>query len=169
MNYKVKYSEQYVRERIAQAAKQLRDKGILTDDTVYLIMMNGGIWFAMHLFDCLGDMNNAVYMIKGHSYSGQNRGELQWDYIPEMHLEGKRVVVLDDICDSGATINAIYHYFHDQVASIHFVTLLQRANTQLEEEISLYSCIHDDSKDFFVGCGLDDNEMGRMLPYIGVC
>lgn len=169
MKYKVKYSEQVVRESIARMADQLRQQGVLADDVVYLVMMNGGTWFASHLFDCLGDMENEVHWIKGHSYNGQERGELKWDYLPKFNVQGKRLVVLDDICDSGATINAIYHYFQGAAAKITFVTLLQRANTQVEKGIDIYSCIMDDSEDFFVGCGLDDNDTGRMLPYVGVC
>lgn len=167
--YRIKYTESFVRERIAETAHRLQQEGILNDQVVYLVMLSGGIWFAQHLMDSLGTISNAIYYVKGHSYRGKERGEFVWDYLPQMDIQGKQVVVLDDICDSGATTNALFHYLTDAKASrIEFVTLLQRATAQLDNGIRVHTCIMDDSKDFFVGCGLDDNDLCRNLPYVGV-
>ena len=169
MKYDVKYNEQTVRERIAATANALRKKGILTEDTVYLVMLNGGLWFATHLFDALGGVGNKVFMIKGHSYTGVERGEFLWDCLPdEQEVTCRKLVILDDICDSGATINIIYRFFKTKAERITFVTLLERTTRQIDADVELYSCIQDDSQDFFVGCGLDDNETSRFLPYVGV-
>ncbi len=166
--YEIKYSEQTVALAIKEMANRLKEDGVFTEDSVFLIMLGGGLWFATHLFDNWGRMNNEVYFLKGHSYNACNRQQFTWDYMPDVDFTGRHLVVLDDICDSGATVRHIYDLLRDKAASVRFVTLLERMPSRLPQEIKLYSCIRDDSTDFFVGCGLDDNDKGRMLPYVGI-
>ena len=168
--YPIRYDAPTVAQHIAQTARTLQAQGVLTDETVYIVLMNGGCWFAMHLFDCLGDMHNAVYFVKAHSYDGAERGALSWDYLPEMDLKDKQVVILDDICDSGETIEACYRYLTEAYSprSVKALTLLRRSTTRVSDGIELYSCIVDPTESFFVGCGLDDYGLGRMLPYVGI-
>ena len=63
---------------------------------------------------------------------------------------------------------SLYHFLQPKAAKVSFFTLLKRSFAVVEDGIELYTCIEDDSHDFFVGCGLDDNGLYRMLPYVGV-
>ena len=166
----VKYEAAFVSERLKQTVKELQTRGVLNDSVVYVVMMNGGVWFAMHVFDCMPDMRNQVYFMKGHSYNGIIRERLIWDYFDIPSLEGRDVVVLDDICDTGNTSRAILKMLQRRKAkSVHFFTLLSRTTTDTSGLV-LDSCIVDDSDDFFYGCGLDSQgSCDRMHPYIGVC
>ncbi len=170
MTYPVKYSEAEVLTAIHSTAKALQQNGIINDQTVYVVLLNGGVWFASHLFDCIGETANEVYYVKCHSYEGAERRELVWDYIPKMDLKGKQVLICDDICDSGQTATEAVRYLKNelQAADVQVVTLLSRTSTRLPDDIGLTSSIIDPSDDFFVGCGLDDNHRSRMLPYIGI-
>ncbi len=169
MDYRVKYTASQVAAAISKAVSSLQAEGILAQDTVYIVLMNGGTWFASHVFDRLEEPHNEVYYVKLHSYEGTNSGTIHWDYLPEMKLTGRNMVVLDDICDTGKTDAAFYQYLQTcSPRSVCFFTLLKRTTTRLPEEIPLYACIEDNSADFFVGCGLDDNAHGRLLPYIGI-
>ena len=169
MGYKVKYTTAQVNEAMDKTVSRLRNEGVLTSDTVYIVLMNGGTWFASHVFDRLGEPMNEVHYVKLHSYEGMSSGDIHWDYLPDMNLTDRDVVVLDDICDTGKTNKALYQHLQTRhPRSVRFLTLLKRATTCLPSEIRLYSCITDDSADFFVGCGLDDNGLGRLLPYVGV-
>ncbi|MBQ7192236.1 MAG: hypothetical protein IJS00_05115 [Paludibacteraceae bacterium] len=167
MSYPIKYSSATINDAIQTMAKQLVANQIVTDQTVFIVLLNGGVWFASHLFDALGDLPNEVYYAKCHSYDGQTRKELMWDYQPQMNITGRDVVVLDDICDSGQTATAVVRALQQSVKSVAVVTLLKRETTHIND-IPLYSCITDHTDDFFVGCGLDDNGRNRMLPFIGI-
>lgn len=157
-----------VRKSIQTKVAELREEGIINDSTVFLVMLNGGVWFASHVFDEIPDMMNEVYYIKGHSYHGQSHGELVWDYLPKMDISNRQVLVLDDICDTGNTTSAIYEALRPMAREVLFFTLLRRSTCHIREGLTLYSCIEDDSEDFFVGCGLDDYDRARMLPFVGV-
>lgn len=166
----VKYSAAQVAEALKAKVSELQTKGVLNDSVVYVVMMNGGVWFATHVFDCMPDMKNEVYFMKGHSYNGFIRERLIWDYFDIPNLEGRDVVVLDDICDTGNTSRAILKQLqHRKAESIRFFTLLSRTSTDTTGLV-LDSCIVDDSDDFFYGCGLDScGNADRFHPYIGVC
>ncbi len=168
MQYPVKYSEAAVQEAIDRVYAQISP---LAENTIFLVLMNGGVWFSHELFRRFGRENLTVYYAKVSSYEGKEQGELDITYLPQIRFAGANVIVLDDICDTGNTINCIYQYVTPhQPASIRFATLLERKGmSNLLPEIELITGIQDDSKDFFVGCGLDDNDKGRTLPYVGVC
>ncbi|MCQ2348835.1 MAG: hypothetical protein MJZ65_06615 [Paludibacteraceae bacterium] len=169
MKYPVKYSKAHVAAAIRKMAHKLKNEQIVNDNTIYLVMLNGGVWFAMKLFEQMGNMDNEVYFIKGHSYDGTNRQTFTWDYMPEIDLAGRDVVVIDDICDSGETLKQVYMQLKDQVHSVTMVTLMLRTPRALDAAIPLYTCIEDGSSKFFVGCGLDNRHHGRLLEYVGVC
>jgi len=169
MGYTVKYPAARISEAMDKTVSRLQEQGVLSRDTVFIVLMNGGSWFASHVFDRLAEPDNTVYFVKIHSYDGTASGTIHWDYLPEMDINARDVVVLDDICDTGKTDIALYQFLlRLQPHSVSFFTLLKRTTTSLPEEIKLYTCLVDDSSDFFVGCGLDDNGKGRLLPYVGV-
>ena len=166
----VKYDKAFVAERIQTKVNELRAKGVLNDGVVYLVMMNGGVWFAVHVFDCMENVNAPVYFVKGHSYQGSQQGVFEWDYFEVPDLAGRDVVVLDDICDSGNTSRAVLAKLQEyHPRSVRFFTLLCRSCTNTEGLV-LDTCIVDDTKDFFYGCGLDSHDsFDRFHPYIGIC
>ena len=166
----VKYDSAFVMERIQTTVNDLKQKGILNDDVIYVVMMNGGVWFAVHLFDCLESIHNQVYFVKAHSYQDAQQNELVWDYFNLPDIEGKDIVVLDDICDTGNTSRAILRKLEQSHPhSVRFVTLLTRTSTDTTG-LDLTSCIVDDSKDFFYGCGLDSHgNHDRFCSFIGIC
>jgi len=167
--YKCKYPRLKVALKIRQMAKKLQKEQLVNDDTVFMVMLSGGVWFSNQLFNRLGDIPNEVFYIKGHSYKGKDRGKFEWDLMPDVNLSNRDVVVIDDICDSGETLKAVYQELQNRVRSIQAVTLLKRLPCPVEVGMPVWACIEDESKDFFVGCGLDDSGRGRLLQQICVC
>ncbi len=165
--YPVKYSAQEVSAAIDRLAQTV----VINENTVFLVLMNGGAWFAHELIRRFGNTPVREEFAKVSSYSGQQRGNLKITYIPDVDWQDKEVIVLDDICDSGNTLNNIHAWLKDKhPQDIRFITLLARKGRYtLDEGVKLTVGIEDDSDDFFVGCGLDDNNMARNLPYVGVC
>ncbi|MBR1564708.1 MAG: hypothetical protein IJ650_05110 [Paludibacteraceae bacterium] len=165
--YKIKYSK----EEVSAVIDKLAESVVLKENTVFLVLMNGGAWFAHELISRFGNTPVREEYAKVSSYAGQTRGSLKVTYLPEIDWEGKEIIVLDDICDSGNTLNNIHAWLQTKnPADVRFITLLARKGRYtLDEGVKLTAGILDESEDFFVGCGLDDNSMARNLPYVGVC
>lgn len=163
--YRIKYSSNTVQKAINDIAEKVH----ITDNSYLLILMNGGMWFAHELIRRFLTPPPFVNVIKISSRVGKEQSDLKIEYLPLMNLEGKDVIVVDDICDSGITLNAISDWLAEQhSASQTFVTLIKRKGGHLREDINLITGIVDDSGDFFVGCGMDNNGKDRYLPYLGV-
>lgn len=166
MNYRVKYSPEQVSEAIGRLQTDL--KSYLTAHTIVVVVMDGGIYLSSRLLFDLSVPVNIRY-VKATSYSGKQQGAI---HIAENSLgdvRGCRVIVIDDICDTGHTVNKLHHLLMERGAeAVEYFTLLKRSCAKTDEGVSLHYGIEDDTTDFFVGCGLDDNGVGRNLPYVGV-
>lgn len=83
-------------------------------------------------------------------------------------VAGRHVILVEDILDSGVTLNYLKQYLEvRQTASIRIVTLLDKPARRKAELYADYSCFEVPDA-FVVGYGLDYNERYRNLPYIGV-
>ncbi len=150
--YHIKYSKQEVAAAISRIAAETK----VSDNSVLLVVMNGGVWFSHQLMCKLQPVPSEVEYVKLSSYKGFNRGKISQDYLPDTDFAGKDVIVVDDICDSGATLNMIDEWLKSlRPASVQFRTLISRKGYQLNEGMDFKTGIEDDSQDFFAGCGMD--------------
>ena len=95
-----------------EISEQLRDKNPL----VYTVM-NGGLIFAGKLLPQL-DFPLELAYLHASRYGMETVGtRLDWRVRPTQKLEGRQVLVLDDILDEGHTLNAILEYLRDEGAA----------------------------------------------------
>ena len=82
-------------------------------------------------------------------------------------IAGRHLILVEDILDSGVTLNYLKHYLEvRQPASIRIATLLDKPARRKADLYADYACfVVPDA--FVVGYGLDYNERYRNLPYIG--
>ena len=83
-------------------------------------------------------------------------------------IEGKDVIIVEDILDSGVTLGYLSKYLMNRKpASLTIVTLLDKPTRRKAEVYAKYSGFEVPDA-FVVGYGLDYAEKYRNLPYIGV-
>ena len=83
-------------------------------------------------------------------------------------IEGRHLILVEDILDSGVTLNYLKNYLMvRRPASITIATLMDKPARRKAEIFADYSCFEIPDA-FVVGYGLDYNERYRNLPYIGV-
>lgn len=106
----------------------------------------------------------AVSSYKGTSSTGAV--EIQKDL--SQSIEGRHIIMVEDILDSGITLNYLQGYLSNRkAASITIATLLDKEANRKAPVFARYSCF-DVPDEFVVGYGLDYNEEYRNLPFIGV-
>ena len=83
-------------------------------------------------------------------------------------IEGRHLILVEDILDSGVTLNYLKNYLMvRKPASITVATLMDKPARRKADIYADYSCFEVPDA-FVVGYGLDYNERYRNLPYIGV-
>lgn len=106
----------------------------------------------------------AVSSYKGTSTTGAV--EIQKDL--GQNIEGRHIIMVEDILDSGITLNYLQSYLSTRnPASLTIATLMDKPSRRKAPVYARYSCFEVPDA-FVVGYGLDYNEAYRNLPYIGV-
>ena len=104
------------------------------------------------------------------SYQGTESREMVVKQDISGDIEGRHVVILEDIFDTGNSLNFTYnHLLAKKPASLKICTLLdkpERRNPAVKLEADMVGFVVPD--EFVVGYGLDYNELYRNLPYVGV-
>ena len=105
------------------------------------------------------------------SYSGTNStGTMRVKQDLSADIKGRHVLILEDIFDTGNSLNYTYNYLlTKEPASLKICTLLDKPERR-KEGITLKADYTGFTipNEFVVGYGLDYNERYRNLPYIGI-
>ena len=167
------YNHFEVKQAIIRLANQvyqlIERKG--AENCIFVTVMEGGSYLAHKILDKLAPdmlMNLETVEIKVTSYRGHERSYIQDVYLPEMNCEGKTVIVVDDFCDSGSTLNHLLLTYKGKLKAddVQFVTLLARKRRKVLMDLKLWYGIEDVTRNFYIGCGLDDNGKSRYLDRI---
>jgi hypoxanthine phosphoribosyltransferase len=88
---------------------------------------------------------------------------------PNLDLRNRKILVIEDIIDSGSTINLINDYLKkQQVKSIKIITFLIKKTKKQVKTTPKIDWFGFEIEDLFVvGYGLDYEETLRNLPYVG--
>lgn len=135
---------------------------------VFLLVLKGSIFFGADLLRLIRlDCELITVRAKSYGNAMQSSGKVNLDLLDE-NLEGKDVIVIEDIIDSGLTLKKIYLSLETQKpASIETVTLLSKPDMNKTDIQVKYVGIEIEPR-FVIGYGLDYAEKGRQLPGIYV-
>ena len=86
----------------------------------------------------------------------------------ETSIKNRDVILVEDIIDSGYTLDAIVHLLRKRGAkSVEIVTLLDKKERRVKQ-VDVKYVGFDVPDEFVIGFGLDYDEYYRNLPYVGV-
>ncbi|HZH74013.1 MAG TPA: hypoxanthine phosphoribosyltransferase [Mariniphaga sp.] len=147
-------------EKMAEAMNQdLADKNPL-----FICILNGSFMFAAELYKRIELIETEISFVKLASYDGdETSGEIKQLIGLNEKIEGRTVVILEDIVDSGLTIDHIHEQLHHlNPREVLTATLLLKPDA-LKKEVQLDYVGMEIPNDFIVGYGLDYNGYGRNL------
>lgn len=132
-----------------------------TDIPVLLCVLNGSILFTAELMKRL-DFRCEIVSIKLSSYQGTvSSGKVRQVMGMTGSVEGKRVIIVEDIVDSGSTIVDLKRILEEKGAKESKVCTLLFKPDALKKEVKLDYVAMEIPNDFIVGFGLDYDEIGR--------
>ncbi|MGP1588344.1 hypoxanthine phosphoribosyltransferase [Oribacterium sp. oral taxon 102] len=162
-------SEGEINERIEQVAAQIsRD---YAGQSLHLICILKGA--AMFMCDLAKRIRNDNVTMDFMSVSSYGAGTVTSGIVRivkdlDEPLEGKNVLIVEDIVDTGHTLSHLRRILLErQPKSIEICTLLNKPSRREKEVPVKYSCFEIPDR-FVVGYGLDYDQRYRNLPYIGV-
>ncbi len=137
-----------------------------TDIPVLLCVLNGSIMFTAELMKRL-EFNCEVVSIKLTSYEGtSSTGRVRQAMGLTSDIKGRRVIIVEDIVDTGNTIVELKQILQDAGASESVVCTLLFKPDSYRKDFPLEYVAMQIPNDFIVGFGLDYNEIGRNLKDI---
>ena len=150
------------------AAKMNADHAGCTAPPVLLCVLNGSILYTAELMKRL-DFDAELLSIRLSSYEGTNSTGFVREVMGlSRSIEGREVIVLEDIVDTGATIETLVGMLKDKgAAEVKISTMLLKKEVY-KKDIPLDYVAMEIPTRFIVGFGLDYNELGRNLKDIYV-
>jgi hypoxanthine phosphoribosyltransferase len=138
-------------------------------DLLLISVLKGSIVFMADLIRAINIPHEIDFMATSSYGAGtQSSGIVRILKDLNKSIEGRNVLIVEDIIDSGNTLDYLVRILQErQPASLRIVTLLDKPERR--EVITQVDWVgFSIPNDFVVGYGLDYNEIYRNLPYIGV-
>ncbi len=164
---RIVYSEEDIQRRVAEMAREITEAHPPEDDLLVLGLLKGSFIFMADLVRHIHHPLQLDFLVAS-SYGNATRssGEVKLLYDPEASLQGRSVILVEDIIDSGTTLNRLIPLLEARgPKSLEVCALLHKRVAQLDREVRWVG--FDAPLEFLVGYGLDYSENFRHLPFIG--
>lgn len=153
---------QEIQSIVAQLASKIND-AYQGRDLVVLGVLNGGFVFVSDLVRNI-DLDPEILFIKYKSYKGsESTGIVQRDLEPELDLSSRDVLIVEDIIDSGDTLERIMDDLKKEKPSSLAVCSLFIKPKIYNKPIKVDFVGKELPNDFVIGYGMDYNGRGRSL------
>ncbi|HZD03692.1 MAG TPA: hypoxanthine phosphoribosyltransferase [Longimicrobiales bacterium] len=163
---RIVYTAEEIAERVAAMGREISEAYDPDDDLLVLGLLKGSFIFLADLVRHI-EVPLQVDFLVAASYGADqvSSGDVRLLYDPEADLEGRAVVVVEDIVDSGTTLARVVPLLESRrPRSLEICVLLHKRLKKLEPEPRWVG--FDAPREFLVGYGLDYSEHFRHLPYI---
>ena len=165
--FKVKITAAEIQKAVADIARQINSDA-KDKKPLFLAVLNGSFMFAADLLKKI-NVECEISFMKLSSYEGtSSTGKITQLIGINEEIKGRNIIVLEDIVDTGNTIEKISELLKEQgAADVKIATLLFKPKAYTKTIPIEYAAIVVPN-DFLVGYGLDYNGLGRNLADIYV-
>lgn len=166
---RVLLNEEEVDKRIREVAEEI-NRDYAGKEVHLICILKGGVFFTCELAKRLTVPVSLDFMSVS-SYGGgtESTGVVKIVKDLDQPLEGKNVLIVEDIIDSGRTLAYLIEILKQRgPKQIELCTLLDKPERRVKKQVEVkYTCFTIPDE-FVVGYGLDYDQKYRNLPYIGV-
>jgi hypoxanthine phosphoribosyltransferase len=163
---RIVFTEAEIRGRVAALAREISAAYDESQELLVLGLLKGSFIFLADLVRRIERPLQVDFLVASSYGAGKvSTGEVRLLYDPEAELTGRAVVVVEDIVDSGTTLNWLMPMLEARnPSSLELCALLHKRRARLDREPRWVG--FDAPGEFLVGYGLDYSEDLRHLPYI---
>ena len=164
-------SEEQIKERLAQMGAQISEDDKGCEELVLICVLKGSVYITCELSRHI-DVPVILDFMSVSSYGNETVSSGRVRILKDLDdsIDGKDVLIIEDIIDSGRTLSYLYEMLKSRnPKSLKICTLLDKPDRRIPEStitVDYTGFVIPDK--FVVGYGLDDCQKFRNLPYIGV-
>jgi len=166
----VLYDAERIRARIGELGREIT-AAFGGQELCVVGLMKGCMVFMADLIRAI-PLDMTVHFLRAHSIETDSPGAARTDivYSAEIPYEGRHILLVNDIVDTGITLNYLLtHIRAAQPAALKVCALIDKPR---ERKVDVHPdwtafALEDLGGRFLVGYGLDQNEYYRGLPFIG--
>ncbi|PZO98959.1 MAG: hypoxanthine phosphoribosyltransferase [Corynebacterium urealyticum] len=162
-------TEEDLQVRIQEMADRISEKYRDTEEDLILVcVLKGAVFFLTDFARKLSIPSQLEFMaVSSYGNSASSSGVVRILKDLDRDIEGRDVVIVEDIIDSGLTLSWLIRNLQGrQPRSLEVVTLLRKPEV-VKAELELFDVGFDIPNEFVVGYGLDFAERYRDLPWVG--
>jgi len=157
-----------IQRRIQALAKQIRRD--FPDEPLHLVsVLKGGVFFLTDLARSIaGEVSFDFIAVSSYGKATRSSGQVRLTRDLDSSIEGKAVILVEDILDTGMTLQYLLKLFqHRKPKHLRVAVLLDKPDRRIAPVRADYVGFSIPNE-FVVGYGLDYAERYRNLPYVGV-
>ena len=163
--FEVYINNQKIENRIREISNELnidfKDK-----NPIFIGVLNGCIYFMMDLLKNI-EFDYEIDFVKVKSYIGMKQYDISSSLLDFDYLKNKNVIIVEDIIDSGNTINFLYNeIMKNNPKSCTVITLLKKEKVKNFDKDKINYFGFEIKNKFVIGYGLDINNLFRNLKDI---
>ncbi len=165
LTFETSISEEKITKEVTRIASEM-NQDLANKNPIFLGILNGAFMFASDLFKQIS-IPCQITFLKLASYEGtQSSGTVKQLIGINQELKDRTVVVLEDIVDTGITLDTIVRQLSGyEPKEILVATMLHKPDA-LQKEVKLDYVGFEIPNEFVLGYGLDYNGYARNLPEI---
>lgn len=167
--FEVMIPAEEIDKAVAKVANQLNANYVSAKQPpIFVGVLNGSYMFLADLVRKI-DFNNEVTFVQISSYEGtQSTGTVTQKLGIDFDIEGRDIIIVEDIVETGHSINHMINYIRSlNPSSIEVCTLFFKPE-KYQYDLPIKYCAMEIGNEFIVGYGLDYDQLGRNLKDIYV-
>ena len=167
-NIEILINEEEIDKKITEIANQI-SKDYKDEEIILVCVLKGASYFTIDLSKKIKNTNVILDFVKVSSYGigeRESSGKIEFSLDIRENIENRNVIIIEDIIDSGLTLNFLYNYFKAQKPkTLKICALLDKYERRTVDINADYIGFKIEDK-FVLGYGMDYDEKYRNLPYI---
>lgn len=165
---KVLLTEEQIKQRVSELGEELTRKFSGTEP-LFIGVLKGSFVFMADLIRSVNLKSSLDFMaVSSYGKGTSSSGAVNIVKDLSEDIEGQNIIIVEDILDSGVTLNYLRGYLNNRnPSSLTIVTLFDKPSRR-KAPIAADLVGFEVPDEFIVGYGLDYAEKYRNLPYIGI-
>ncbi|SDI67199.1 hypoxanthine phosphoribosyltransferase [Dolosicoccus paucivorans] len=166
---RVLVTKEELQEKITELGAQIT-KDYEGEELLVIGILRGSVLFMTDLIKAINLYMEIDFMdVSSYGEATTSSGEVKILKDLESPVEGRHLLIVEDIIDTGRTLRYLMDLLkHRNAASVKVITLLDKPSRRVIKNVEPDYTGFEVPNEFVVGYGLDFKQHYRNLPYIGV-